>query len=110
METAMSLTWPVPLTASWNAGYVHVLAGRKPAITGWMLLKKICEASEEGAGPILIYFHNLAYDSRFIVQHISRPQLLESDGRVYSITGTYRFKEKTIPIEIHDTYVRSHFY
>lgn len=49
---------------------------------------------------ILLFFHNMNYDCRFLLIYIRQPKVLVEGGRFLSIQGTYMSKKRTNEIRL----------
>jgi len=53
-----------------------------------------------GTGSILVYFHNLAYDSNFLIHCLTRISTVEANCRMFSLSGNFYGRR----IVCHDSY------
>jgi hypothetical protein len=84
-ETLVDEGKHIPYAASWS-----VNGGSKQIATGFNCVQKMLKALPEGKS--LVWFHNLGFDSRFIIKHLSlshKDTVIESGNRMKQLKGSY---------------------
>ncbi len=84
-ETLVDEGKHIPYAASWS-----VNGGAKQIATGFNCVQKMLKALPEGKS--LVWFHNLGFDSRFIIKHLSlshKDTVIESGNRMKQLKGSY---------------------
>ena len=91
-ETLVDEGKHVPYAASWS-----VNGGAKQIATGFNCVQKMLKALPEGKS--LVWFHNLGFDSRFIIKHLSlshQDTVIESGNRMKQLKGSYFGNKKLV--------------